>query len=141
VTRITAIRAAAVVALIQGLMQAWTMLSAQPHDIAEKIVVATMKGSHLSFGGMSRTYWDIYSGYGLFASGTWVVEAILLWIVAGIAQTEKRGAAAILGLLIIANIAHAAACFVWFTPLPLLFDIAIAVLLLASAMKLRAVEA
>jgi hypothetical protein len=90
---------------------------------------------------MSRTYWDLYSGYGLFASGTWVVEAILLWIVAGVAQTEKRGAAAILGLLIIANVAHAAACFLSFTPLPLVFDIAVAALLLLAAVKLRAAEA
>lgn len=139
-TRITALRAAAVIAFIQGLVQAWTVATVEPRGFAETIVVTTMKGSHLSFGGMSRTYWDLYFGYGMFASATWILEAILLWIVAGMGRNDERGVKAILALLIVANAAHAAATFVWFTPLSLVFDVPV-VLLLAVGLKLRATKA
>jgi hypothetical protein len=127
----TALKIAALIVLAQGLAQAWTVIGWQPHDFVETIVATTMKGSHLSFGGATRTYWDLYVGYGLLAALAWIVEAGLLWILAGMG--DARGTRAVLLLLVAATVIHAAATFVWFTPLALVFDVPVALLLLVGA--------
>lgn len=129
-SKTTTLRAAALIVLLQGLVQAWTILGAQPNGFVETIVVTTMKGSHLSFGGATRTYWDLYVGYGLLAALAWVTEAALLWILAGM---DARGMKAIILVLLAATLIHGAATFVWFTPLALVFDVPVALLLLLGA--------
>lgn len=130
VIRTLGVRAAAVVALLHGIMQAVKAMSWTPGEFIENIVVTTMRGAHVSAFGVRRSYWDFYFGYELTTAGTLIVEAVLLWLVANVAWRNPEAARPILWLLIVANILHAVAQLLWFLPAPVLFDAVVVFLLL-----------
>jgi hypothetical protein len=83
--------------------------------------------------GFSRSYWDFHVGFGHMAGVTFVMEAALLWVLAGMAggAASIRG---VLGVLAIANIAIAGlqvAYFFW--PPIILSVVTTAILALAWA--------
>ena len=75
---------------------------------------AAAKTSYPVFGFM-RSYWDFHVGFGHMAGVTFIMEAALLWLLAGMAggASSIRG---LLGVLVVANVAIAAlqvAYFFW----------------------------
>ena len=130
--RVMAVRAAAIIALVQGIVHAVTFAAAKPGSIEEAIVLTTMKGSHFVIGGMRRSYWDLYYGYGMMAAGTVVFEAILLWLLANAAAKSEAAVRPVLWLIVAANVAHAAALLWFFFPLPAVFDALVALALVAA---------
>lgn len=130
------IRAAALVALIQGLGHGSLVLLATPHHGPEESrVVETMKAHAFNFSGAVRTYWDLYVGYALLAAGTCLIEAALLWQLAPLARTDPNRLRWLIGLVILANIAHGLLVLRFFFYLPLALDLAIIVLLLIALQR------
>ena len=127
------IRAAAVVALLQGAAHGSFVLLARPtHGAAEPMVVRTMKAYVFNFSGAHRSYWELYVGYALLAAGTCFVEAALLWILAKLVDTDPERLRWLLGVLILANIGHAAFVLRFFFYVPLVPDLIIVALLISS---------
>ena len=102
---------------------------APAHGPDEVAVVQAMKSHYFLFAGAPRSYWDFYFGYGLLAAFSCLVEAVLFWLLAGIARSSVALARPIVVLFLLANIAHATLTWTYFFPLPMYFDLAIAILL------------
>ena len=120
------IRGAAILAAVQGLAHAGLFISAKPrHGDAEIAVITAMKANRFFAGGLG--YWDYYFGYGLVAAAACLVEAALLWQIAAIAATQPVLVRPMVGVFVLANLAHAALLARYFKfPLPIAFDLIIA---------------
>jgi len=78
---------------------------------------AAARTDHPVFG-LMRSYWDFHVGFGHMAGVTFVMEAALLWLLAGMAGTASGAASirSLLAVLVLANVAITAlqiACFFW----------------------------
>jgi hypothetical protein len=81
------LRIASIVALLEVLGHTFLFVSFVPkHGPEEAAVVAAMQLHRFSFGGFIHSYWEMYFGYGLFVSIACLVEAGLLWQLAGMAR-------------------------------------------------------
>jgi hypothetical protein len=130
-------RAAAVVALLQGLGHAALVLTAHARQPFQAEVVATMQAHAFNFSGQHRTYWDLYQGYALLAAGTCLVEAALLWLLAGVARAAPERLRGITIVLILANLAHLGMMLTSFFLLPAMFDALVVLILLAPLLPQR----
>ena len=124
------LRIAAILAAVQGLAHIALFASAKPrYGAAEVAVIEAMKTNRFFTGG-TRSYWDMYFGYGLIAGGVCLVEAVLLWQLARIAAVNPALPRPILALLVLANIAHVLLVARYFMfVIPMVFDVLIAALL------------
>jgi hypothetical protein len=62
------LRIASIVALLQFAAHTLLLVFGAPtHGPEEIAVVEAMKSHHFDFMGLTRSYWDFYFGYGLFA--------------------------------------------------------------------------
>jgi hypothetical protein len=133
----TLLRIAAVVAVIQFGGHLTLFLRARPtHGPGEVAVVAAMKGERFDFGGAKRSYWEMYTGYGIEAALVCLVEAILLWLLASLAMASPTLARPIIWLVLGANIGHAILVLRYFFFVPLVPDLLI-VGLTAAALAAR----
>ncbi|HWA29735.1 MAG TPA: hypothetical protein VG867_01495 [Rhizomicrobium sp.] len=136
------LRIASLVALVQGAVHTALFLTARPgHGAEEEAVIAAMQSHHFLFSGQPRSYWDFYFGYGLLAALVVFVEAILFWMLAGIAKDSPQRTRPIVALFILYNIAHATILMRYFFPLPIVMDgLVTATLVWAFAVAGRLVE-
>jgi hypothetical protein len=124
------LRATAIVAFVQFCAHTARFVSYVPkHGPDEVGVVAVMKSHYFSFSGAARSYWDFYFGYGLMAAFNCLIEAVLLWQLAGIAKSSPARVRPVAGLFLLANVGYAILVLTYFFPLPAYFDMAIATLL------------
>ncbi len=65
---------------------------------------AFLKLHRFAFQGFTRSYWDFYVGYGLFAAVNSLIEAVLFWILAGMHARVR--ATAIVVLFLAANVVY-----------------------------------
>ncbi len=127
----TLLRIAAVIAFVQFAAHTALFLTFVPHHGAEEEgVIAAMRSHHFLFGGMSRSYWDFYYGYGLLAAVVVLAEAALFWCLAVIATEAPRRTRPIIALFLLYNLTHAAILARYFFPLPIMMDGIVAVTLL-----------
>jgi hypothetical protein len=127
----TILRIASLLAFAQAIAHGAMFLTAHPtHGPDEIAVVTAMKNHAFLFGGISRSYWDMYFGYGLLAALVVLFEAMLFWLLAGLARDEPARLRPIIGLFILYNLAHAALLFKYFFVLPIAADALVATALL-----------
>jgi len=127
----TLLRIVAVVAFVQFALHTALFLTSVPHHGAEEEgVIAAMRSHHFMFGGMSRSYWDFYYGYGLLAALVVLAESSLFWCLAVIARESPRRTRPIIALFLLYNLTHAAIMARYFFPLPIVMDGIVAALLL-----------
>jgi len=125
------LRLASLLALLQYVAHAAMFLSAKPtHGPEELAVVEAMKGHRFQFSGFSRSYWDFYFGYGLLAILMGMVEIIALWQLATVAKTDPRLVRPMVGLFLLANVAHAILAWNYFFPAPVVGDVIVGASLL-----------
>lgn len=133
------LRGAAFLAALQGIAHGALFITARPrHGDAEVAVVAAMKANRFFAGGLG--YWDYYFGYGLIAAAVCIVEAVLCWQIATVAETQPLLVRPMLILLAVANVGHALLLARYFKfPLPIAFDLAIATVLIVAVVMARGV--
>lgn len=121
-------RIAGGLALLQAVGHGTLFLRAKPtHGPVEVAVVEAMQSNTFNFAAAPRSYWDMYTGYGLESAAICVVEAVLFWLLAGIVHRERAHVRAVLVLFIMANLAHMVMVWRFFAfPVPVAFDGAIA---------------
>jgi hypothetical protein len=123
----TILRIAAVLAAIQGTAHGALFIRAKPlHGAAEVAVIEAMKSNRFEFAGATRSYWDFYFGYGLEAAAVCLVEAVLFWQLARIADSHPTLVRPAVALFVLANVGHALLMGRYFFTLPLVFDLLIA---------------
>jgi hypothetical protein len=135
ITTPTLLRIASIVSLVLaaghtlGGMQSWS-------PPGETAVLQAMRSFRFDAGGVSRTYWDFYIGFGLSISVFLLAQAVVLWQLATLAKRDLVQVRPILVVFLIAVIANAVLSWKFFFPVPLVLAIAIAACLgltLASA--------
>jgi hypothetical protein len=133
------LRVAAIVALLQFMGHTLLLLSYTPkHGPEEVAVVEAMKSHSFVFQGFTRSYWDFYLGYGLFAAINSLIEAVLFWQLALlVAKKAASQVGVIVGLFIFANLCYLILSWTYFFITPMIFDIAIAVCLVAALISTR----
>jgi hypothetical protein len=127
------LRIASALAAVQGFGHAIAVVRWLPSRGAqETAVVFAMKSESFVFQGLARSYWDFFFGYGLLTAFSCVVEAAVLWQVAALARSGVHGCRAIVVVFLIAVVVHAFLSGRYFFFTPVIFDVAIAVCLMAA---------
>ena len=126
-TTATLLRTAAGLAAVQGIAHGTLFLRAKPrHGPAEIAVIQAMQSKRFDFAGATRSYWDFYIGYGLEAAAACVVEAVLFWQLARMAQSQPALVRPTVVLFVLVNIGHALLAARYFFYVPIVFDLLIA---------------
>lgn len=125
------LRIAAAVALLQFLGHTVLIVSYVPkHGPEEVAVIEAMKSYHFAFQGFSRSYWEFYFGYALFAAFNSLIESILFWQLAQLVSANPGvRVRPLLTLFLFTNVAYLVLSWKYFFFTPMLFDIAIALCL------------
>ena len=120
----TLLRTASAIALVQFVGHGALFIRARPtHGADEVAVVEAMRAHFFQFGMAPRSYWDMYFGYGLEAAFICLVEAVLLFQLAGVAERAATVVRPVTALIVLANLAHFAMLARYFAfPIPMVLD-------------------
>ncbi len=122
------VRAAAVVSLLfaaghtVGGLHAWS----PPGNTA---VLEAMQSFRFDAGGVNRTYWDFYAGFGWIISVFMAGQTIILWQLARIVRKDQEIAGGILATLFASNVVNAVLTWRFFFLVPQVFATIMAALL------------
>jgi hypothetical protein len=129
----TVFRVAAVIALVQFIGHATLFLTYRPtHGPQELAVVRDMQTHYFSFSGYVRSYWQMYIGYGLFSALNCLIEALLFWFIAPLADSAGRRLIPIAATFLFANVGYTALIARFFFALPGYFDITLSLLMMLA---------
>ena len=98
-------------------------------------LIVSMQSTHFDAQGFSRTYWDFYTGFGLFVSVFLLLAAVLAWQLGGLpAETfaRMRGTAWAFALCFAAVTILSST---YFFIIPIVFSIVITVCLITAAWR------
>jgi hypothetical protein len=84
------VRMAACLAALYALGHTLGMPWTARHEPQAQAVVVAMQGVHFQAAGRTRSYWEFYQGFGLAISVLLLVEAALLWQLAGMVRSGER---------------------------------------------------
>jgi hypothetical protein len=96
-----------------------------------------MREFHMSVSGVSRSYYDFYIGFGYSLSVCMVLQAVLLWLLAGLAQKHPELARPFVAVLFAASIVGAIITWRFIAPQPALISLAVTVTIGVSYFLLR----
>src|SRR5881398_3332634 len=100
-------------------------------------VLRAMANTRFDVMGASRSYLDLYVGFGWSISVFMLLQAVLLWQLAGIARTDAARARPMIGAFALASLASGlVACFFIFI-IPVLFSAALFVALVLAWLARR----
>jgi hypothetical protein len=103
-------------------------------DVMAQGAVVAMRGVHFEVAGVTRSYWDFYQGFGLTISVLLIVQAVLLWQLAGLARdTGRYRAMAVAHLVGFLALAGVAARYIF--ALPLWLSVVIAACLVVAVLR------
>ena len=108
-----------------GGMQSWSPAGDTP-------VLQMMRSVRYNAGGVVRTYFDFYAGFGWTLSIFLLLQAVLLWQLASIAKSEPRRTRPLIGSFLIATIAAAIVQSQLVVPVPVVFGVVLAAILGAA---------
>jgi hypothetical protein len=99
---------------------------------AELTVIDAMKGHSFDVVGSIRTYWDFYIGFGLAISLFQLLQAVVLWQLAGIARRYAAGVRPIIAAFFIAYFINALLALKFLFVIPVVTSLVIALILAAA---------
>jgi hypothetical protein len=100
-----------------------------PSGTKEGAVVEAMKSNQFDVMGATRSFWDFFIGYGLTISVGELLQAVVLWQLAGLAKTEPRRMRPIIAAFLFANLGFAILAWKYFFFPPLLGGLLITIAL------------
>ncbi|HEY3741826.1 MAG TPA: hypothetical protein VGL53_18375 [Bryobacteraceae bacterium] len=100
--------------------------------------VSVMKANQFPLMGSMRSYWDFYHGMGLAVSIFLLIEAIILWQLGTLAQTDAKRLRPILATFAAGYLALAVNSAAYFFPGPVIAEILIALCLILAIRASRA---
>jgi hypothetical protein len=105
----------------------------------EASVVEAMKTHQFEALGSSRTYWDFYYGFGWAISGFLLLQAVVLWQLAGLARTSPPTLRPIIAAFLASFALNAFVAWKFFFAVPAAMAVAIAACL-AIAFAIASVQ-
>jgi hypothetical protein len=96
---------------------------------AASTVIDAMKGHSFDVVGSIRTYWDFYIGFGLAISLFQLLQAVVLWQLAGIARVNAAGVRPIIAAFSVAYFINALLAAKFLFVIPLVTSLVIALIL------------
>jgi hypothetical protein len=101
-------------------------------------VVAAMKSVHVQAQGADCTWYGFYRGFGIIVSVYFILSAVLTWQLGGMTPAERRKFKLVTWTLFLGFVVCAIVTWSSFFPVPLVFSVALAVLLGFACMRTRA---
>src|SRR4051812_36846186 len=96
-------------------------------------VLASMRSIHFDAQGFDRSYWDFFSGFGLFFSVFLVFAAVLAWLLAGLPAEVLSRLRSIAWALALCFVAITALSWIYTFTLPAVLSTLTTVFLIAAA--------
>jgi hypothetical protein len=121
------------VGLMVGHMSAYPWTN---HGLQETQLVDSMKSLNFEFMGERSSYWSLYFGWGLWMGVSLLTLAIILWLVSDLARLAPRRVGVITGVISASCLIGAYLSFRFFYIPPLLFYLAICLILLTATVQL-----
>ena len=131
-----ALRIASVTSLLFALghslggRKSWSPMGPNP-------VLEGMQSVQFHVFGVTRTYLDFYRGFGFCLSVFMLLQAVLLWQLAGIAQAQPAFARSMTAAFLIASIAIGILTAVFILPFPAAFSAVVVLCLTVAYVKTR----
>lgn len=108
-----------------GARRAWS-------PVGENEVLASMRTTHFTVFGVSRTFLDFYRGFGYSLSVFLVLQTIVLWQLAGMAATQPRAVRPLVATFAMATLGGTLLTWVFIFPVPAVFSAALAACLVTA---------
>jgi hypothetical protein len=105
--------------------------------MGENPVLQAMRDSHFDVMGASRSYFDFYMAFGYSLSVALVMQAILLWQLAGLASAQPARVRAMVAVIAVAVVVSGVIAWRLIFPVPALFSLVLAACLVAALLKTR----
>ncbi len=96
-------------------------------------LLASMRSIHFHTQGFDRTYWDFYTGFGLFVTVFLIFAAVVAWQFGGLAASELGRLRVLAWALAICFVAATFLSWQYFFLAPVVFSAVISVCLIAAA--------
>jgi hypothetical protein len=125
-------RIAAVVLLVFAVGHTMGFMTFQPSTSDGLAVYAAMNSVHFDLSGSSRTYSELYTGFGLTVTAYLLFAAFLAWHLGSLARTQPRAIGALAWAFVAVQLIGLGLSIRYFFLLPMLFG-GVVVLLLAWA--------
>jgi len=125
------LRTASVLALVHGLLHTMGGVFGAPAPGAQTVAVTAMQANRFDAMGVVRSYWDFHMGYGLTLTVKFLLETIIFWQLASLVKTDAK-VKPILLTFGLGYLAYAALAWRYFFAAPAVFELVMAVCLLAA---------
>lgn len=125
------LRIASVISLIftlghtAGGLQQWS-------PAGDNEVLRAMTAFHFDAMGASRSYFDFFMGFGWSLSIAMLMQTVLMWQMASLARTNPAGVRPMIAVIALATIASTVIAWRFIFPIPALFSIVLAIVLVAA---------
>ena len=96
-------------------------------------LIGSMQSTRFDVQGVVRTYWDFYSGFGLFVSLLLLFAAVVSWQLGSVPRDQLRALPGITWSLAIAAVGIGVLSFRYFFIVPMVFSTVLAICLLWAA--------
>jgi hypothetical protein len=100
-------------------------------------VLQAMRTVRFDTMGANRSYFDFYLGFGYSLSVTQVMQAALLWQLAGLARTDALGARPMIAVIALATAVCGVIAYRFILPLPAFFSLALVASLVVAYVVAR----
>src|SRR5215468_4271652 len=108
-----------------GGLQRWS-------PMGDNEVLRAMTAVRFDTMGASRTYLDFYMGFGWSLTVAMIMQTVLLWQMASLAQTNPAGVRPMIAIIALATVAGGVISWRFLFPIPALFSIALVIPLAAA---------
>jgi len=105
--------------------------------MGETAVLKAMRDVRFEVMGVSRSYLDFYLGFGYSLSVSMVLQAVLLWQLAGLARTEPARLRPAIAAFVLASVAGAVLSWTFIIPIPAAFSLVVTACLVVAFLLAR----
>jgi hypothetical protein len=117
------LRISSIIAFLFALGHTWGGISAEWSPVGETETLRLMKSYHMAFSGVSRSYYDFFMGFGYSLSVSMFLEAILLWLLAGLAKEQPAKARPFVAAFFLASLLNVGISWKFIFPVPVIFGL------------------
>jgi hypothetical protein len=134
------LRMASVLTLIHSIMHTVGSVFGKPDPGAPAMVVATMQTTQFQAFGLTRSYWDFYTGLGMAVTIFLTADAIVFWLLGSLAKTDAARLRPILAVFLAGYLVAAANSSTYIFYGPAIIEVLIAACLGCAIFTAKPVE-
>jgi hypothetical protein len=120
------LRAASILTFIHAILHTIGGVFGTPTPGPAETAFAAMKANTFPIMGVTRSYWDFYTGFGLAITIFFAIEAVIFWMLGNLVRDSKTDLRDILVVFVIGYILLASNSLRFFFYAPVIFELLIA---------------